>query len=146
MQLGDARDVAANLRAQTAEPLSCKGRGLCPSSNARRMAETVANLVDSVIPPLPLHQWINSVPKPLRRHLERGPQAASASLDTLLRAIASHLHQSSGASSPAGFGAVSFIHRFGASLKRRVHYHSRVIDDVFEPVEDAADAPEAVRL
>jgi hypothetical protein len=46
----------------------------------------------------------------------------------------------------ARFGAASFIHRFGASLNRHIHYHCCVIDGVFEPVEDAADVPEAVRL
>jgi hypothetical protein len=30
---------------------SCTGRGLCPSRNARRMAETAAHLVDHVFPP-----------------------------------------------------------------------------------------------
>jgi len=29
---------------------SCKGRGACPSCNAKRMAETAAHLVDHVIP------------------------------------------------------------------------------------------------
>ncbi len=42
---------------------SCKGRGLCPSCNVRRMAETAAHLVDHVIPPLPVRQWVLSVPK-----------------------------------------------------------------------------------
>lgn len=45
---------------------SCKGRGLCPSSNARRMTETAAHLVDHVFPPLPVRQWVLSVPKRLR--------------------------------------------------------------------------------
>ena len=36
---------------------SCKGRGVCPSCNARRMAETAAHLVDHVVPPLPVRQW-----------------------------------------------------------------------------------------
>ncbi len=33
---------------------SCKGRGVCPSCNARRMVETAAHLVDHVLPPLPV--------------------------------------------------------------------------------------------
>ena len=45
---------------------SRKGRGLCPSCNARRMAETAAHLVDHVIPPLPVRQRVRSVPKRLR--------------------------------------------------------------------------------
>jgi hypothetical protein len=36
---------------------SCKGRGICPSCNVRRMAETAARLVDHVFPPLPVRQW-----------------------------------------------------------------------------------------
>jgi hypothetical protein len=41
---------------------------------------------------------------------------------------------------------VSFIHRFGASLNRHVHYHCCVIDGVFEPIEEAGDDPQAVRF
>ena len=80
-------------------------------------------------------------------YLEREPRAVSAVLPIFLRVIEAHLHQASAAISPhAQLGAVSFIHRFGASLKRHVHYHCCVIDGVLEPVEDAADVPEAVRL
>ena len=46
--------------------LSCKGRGVCPSCNGRRMAQTAAHLVDHVIPPVPVRQWVISVPKRLR--------------------------------------------------------------------------------
>jgi hypothetical protein len=125
---------------------SCKGRGLCPSCNARRMAETAAHLVDHVIPPLPVRQWVLSVPKRLRWYLEREPRAISAVLHILLRVIEAHLRQGSGAGLHARFGAVSFIHRFGASLNRHVHYHCCVIDGVFEPAEEAGDDPQAVRF
>ena len=50
-------------------------RALCPSCNARRMAETAAHLVDRVFPPLPVRQWVLSVPKRLRYFLERDPLA-----------------------------------------------------------------------
>jgi hypothetical protein len=86
------------------------------------------------------------VPKRLRWYLEREPQAISAALHILLRVIEAHLCQASNAGSHARFGAVSFIHRFGASLNRHVHYHCRVIDGVFEPVEDAAAVPQSVRF
>ncbi|MEN8261812.1 MAG: transposase zinc-binding domain-containing protein [Pseudomonadota bacterium] len=36
---------------------SCKGRGICPSCNTRRMVETAAHLVDEVIPQVPVRQW-----------------------------------------------------------------------------------------
>ena len=54
----------------------------------------------------------------------------------LLRVIEAHLRQGSGAGAQASFRAVSFIHRFGASLNRDVHYHGCVIDGVFEPARD----------
>jgi hypothetical protein len=82
-------------------------------------------------------QWVLSVPKRLRSYLEREPEAVSAVLHILLRVIEAHLRRSNGASSHAGLGAVSFIHRFGASLNRHVHYHCCVIDGVFEPVPES---------
>jgi hypothetical protein len=45
---------------------SCKGRAVCPSCTTRRMAETAAHLVDHVFPPLPVRQWVLSLPKRLR--------------------------------------------------------------------------------
>lgn len=112
---------------------SCKGRGLCPSCTTRRMAETAAHLVDQVFPPLPVRQWVLAVPKRLRWYLEREPEALSAVLHIFLRVIERHLqHTSPGAAPGARFGAVSFVHRFGAALNRHVHFHCCVIDGVFE--------------
>ena len=45
---------------------SCKGRGVCPSCNTRRMVQTAAHLTDHVFPRLPVRQWVLSVPKPCR--------------------------------------------------------------------------------
>ena len=45
---------------------SCKRRGFCPSCGARRMTQSAANLVDHVIPPVPVRQWLLSFPIPLR--------------------------------------------------------------------------------
>jgi hypothetical protein len=50
-------------------PFSCKGRGVCPSCNARRMAEVAAHLTDHVLPHLALCQWVLSVPKRLRPYV-----------------------------------------------------------------------------
>ena len=41
---------------------SCKGRGFCPSCGGRRMSELAAQLVDHVIPHVPVRQW---TPHPL---------------------------------------------------------------------------------
>ncbi len=42
------------------DAFSCKGRGVCPSCNARRMAEVAAHLTDEVIPHLPVRQWVRA--------------------------------------------------------------------------------------
>jgi len=98
------------------------------------MAETAAHLVDQVFPPLPVRQWVLSVPKRLRYFLEREPGAVTAVLHIFLRVVEAHLRRSSpGASARARFGAVSFVHRFGAALNRHLHYHCCILDGAFEP-------------
>jgi hypothetical protein len=42
---------------------SCKGRDVCPSCNGRHMAQTAAHLADHDISPVPVRQWVISVPK-----------------------------------------------------------------------------------
>lgn len=55
-------------------------QGCRPAIYARRMAETAAHLVDHVFTPLPVRQWVLSVPKRLRYHLERDPAVLNAAL------------------------------------------------------------------
>jgi hypothetical protein len=114
---------------------SCKGRALCPSCNARHMAEVAAHLVDQVFPPLPVRQWVLSVPKRLRYFLQRDPEALGAVLHILLRVIEARLRERSGC--PGGrLGAVSFVQRFGSALNAHLHFHCCVIDGVFAVGED----------
>jgi hypothetical protein len=67
----------------------CKGRGVCPSCNGRHMAQTAAHLADHVIPPVPVRQWVISVPKRRRsRYRLRGfladrPRAVAALASTI---------------------------------------------------------------
>ena len=63
---GFARARCADCRHEFLVAFSCKGRGVCPSCNARRMVETAAHLTDNVLPALPVRQWVLSVPKRLR--------------------------------------------------------------------------------
>jgi len=44
----------------------CKGRGVCPSCNTRRMAEVAAHLTDRVLPWLPVRHRIDAVSFPHR--------------------------------------------------------------------------------
>ena len=59
---------------------SCKGRGVCPAGNPRRMVETAAHLADPVFPRLPVCQWVLSVPKRLRYHLQHDPTIETLAL------------------------------------------------------------------
>jgi hypothetical protein len=112
---------------------SCKCRGVCPSCTTRRMVETAAHLVDHVIPHLPVRQWVLSVPKRLRYHLERDPAVQNIALHILISTIERALRQHSpGASASSRLGAVVFIHRFGALLNPHLHYHCIVVDGVFD--------------
>jgi hypothetical protein len=119
---------------------SCKGRGACPSCNAKRMAETAAHLVDHVFPHVPVRQWVLSVPKRLRPFLHHRPRTASVVLHILLRALQATLREACPtAPRTASFGAVSFLHRFGSSLNPHFHYHICVVDGLFEKVEEESD-------
>jgi len=70
----------------------CKGRGVCPSCNGRRMAQTAAHLVDRVIPPVPVRQWVISVPKRLRCFLADRPSGRSPHEDLHRRDRAAALY------------------------------------------------------
>jgi len=125
---------------------SCKGRGVCPSCNGRHMAQTAAHLVDHVIPPVPVRQWVISVPKRLRGFLADRPAAVAAltrifieEIERLLGAVAG---VTSVACAPAAarprLGAISFLHRFGSALNHHVHLHVCATDGVFMPAAGGA--------
>ena len=98
------------------------------------MTETAAHLVDHVLPPLPVRQWVLAVPKRLRYFLERDAALQGATLRLFLRAVEQCLRgHSAGAGATARLGAVVFVHRFGATLNAHLHFHCVVIDGVFAP-------------
>ena len=127
---------------------SCKGRGVCPSCNTRRMVETAAHLCDHVYPRLPVRQWVLSVPKRLRYFMQRDGAVLNMVLRVFLRVIAQSLQgHCAGADqvdkAALHIGAVAFIHRFGSSLNGHVHFHVCAVDGVFEEVAGAGDVDAA---
>jgi hypothetical protein len=124
---------------------SCKGRGVCPSCNTRRMVETAAHLTDHVFPRLPVRQWVLSVPKRLRYFMQRDGAVLGMVLRIFLRVIAQTLQANSPGAANVDkaalhIGAIAFIHRFGSSLNEHVHFHVCAVDGVFEEVAGEGDA------
>jgi Transposase zinc-binding domain len=52
---------------------SCKRRGFCPACIGRRMSERAAHLVDTVLPRVPVRQWVLTVPPGLRYRMAHDP-------------------------------------------------------------------------
>ncbi|MEE9355602.1 MAG: transposase zinc-binding domain-containing protein [Methylococcaceae bacterium] len=111
---------------------SCKGRGICPSCNTRRMVETAAHLVDHVFPQVPVRQWVLSFPKRLRYFLARDADLLNRVLRIFLDSVEKALHSCCpNAPDNARLGAVTFVHRFGSALNGNIHFHCCVIDGLF---------------
>lgn len=111
---------------------SCKRRGFCPSCGARRMVESAALLVDEVLPPRPIRQWVLTVPFPLRFLFAAYPELMSRVLGIVTRAISAHLaHQAGLSRREAHTGAVTLIQRFGSALNLNIHFHMLFLDGVY---------------
>jgi hypothetical protein len=66
---------------------SCKRRGFCPSCGGWRMSELAAHLVDRVLPPVPIRQWVFTVPVPVRYQLTVDAGLTRAVLRVYLRTV-----------------------------------------------------------
>ena len=111
---------------------SCKRRGFCPSCGARRMTQTVAHLVDHVIPRVPARQWVLSLPIPLRLLLASQPQLLTPVLQVVQRVLTRHLLGQAGLKPDgADSDAVTLIPRFGSAANLNVHLHCLVLDGVY---------------
>ena len=110
------------------------------------MAQTAAHLADHVIPPVPVRQWVISVPKRLRGMLADRPAAVAAltkifldEIERLLCAAAGVTRDAATPHPPArGSAASPSCHRFGSALNHHVHLHACVTDGVFVPAADQA--------
>jgi hypothetical protein len=103
------------------------------------MVEVAAHLTDHVLPPLPVRQWVLSLPKRIRPFLPRDPRLAGDVLRVLLRAVCATLRRASpSAPGNAQLGAISFLHRFGSALNTHFHFHVVVLDGVFSEGDDGS--------
>lgn len=113
---------------------SCKRRGFCPSCIGRRMADFAANLVDRVVPSVPVRQWVLTVPHALRARMMFDPAITSAVLRELIAAVSSWLRRRArrlGVTGPVKTGAIAVIQRFNSAAAASPHFHTLFLDGVF---------------
>jgi hypothetical protein len=67
---------------------SCKGHGFCPNCGGRRMNACALNLLDHVLPDVPLRQFVVTVPFPLRFRLAFDGKLLSQVLRILIDTVA----------------------------------------------------------
>jgi ribosomal protein S27E len=121
---GFLRVVCGDCKHEKLVAFSCKRRGFCPSCGARRMAESIALLVDDVLKGYPIRQWVLSLPIPLRLLLARNPSELSKIMQIIHRAISTHIVNKAGfTNKQAKTGAVTLIQRFGSALNLNIHFH-----------------------
>ena len=118
-------------------PLSCKGRGVCPSCIARRMSDTAAHLVDRVLPHVPIRQWVLSLPVPLRYLLAWDTELGTEVIRIFVGCVVRRLQRVAKAElglrrcGDAHVGAVCVVQRWGGSANLNPHIHGLVTDGVF---------------
>jgi len=114
-------------------PFSCKGRGFCPSCGGRRMTERAADLVDGVLPHVPVRQWVLSLPHRLRYLLAWDHRLCRAVLGVFIRALLD-LYYRQARQRGVGHGhtgTLTVIQRFGGGLNLNIHFHTLALDGVF---------------
>jgi hypothetical protein len=84
----------------------------------QRIQGTVGySMADDTLPPVPIRQWVPSVPFPLRFLFAREPAVMSAVLGIVIRAVEARLVARAGYTrARAQTGAVTLIQRFGTHV------------------------------
>ena len=115
---------------------ACKGRGFCPSSLGRKMSATAANLVEHVLPKVPLRQWVLTVPFAWRSRLGfDGPLLGAVVrkfADAVLAFYRRRLGEANGVKGQSG--AVLVVQRTSGDLRLNPHVHAVLLDGVFHEV------------
>ncbi len=114
--------------------LSCRRRGFCPSCLGRRMSDFAAQLVNRVIPRVPVRQWVLTVPHGLRAKMMFDPALTSAVLREFIRAVSSWLRQRARRQGVVGAlktGAATAIQRFNSALGANPHFHTLFLDGAY---------------
>lgn len=122
-------------------PFSCKTRFTCSSCSGRRMNETVAHLMDHVVPNVPIRHWALTFPPPLRYLLAYDSEICTQVLNIFVGVV--FAWQRRMAKRELGLasirhaypGAITAIHRVGSALNLNLHLHTAFMDGVFVQAE-----------
>jgi hypothetical protein len=98
------------------------------------MSDFAAQLVDRVIPRVPIRQLVLTVPHGLRARMMFDPALTSAVLRELIRAISSWLRRRARRQGVVGAiktGAVTVIQRFNSALAANPHFHTLFLDGIY---------------
>ena len=132
---GFVRVACDDCRESRLVAFSCKRRGFCPSCLGRRMCDFAAHLRDHVMPRVPVRQWVLTVPVGLRFGMAFEPALAGVVLRAFVGVISRWLRRSAQARGIRGTlktGGVTVIQRFGSALNLNAHFHTLMIDGVYE--------------
>jgi len=102
------------------------------------MADTAAHLVDRVLPEAPVRQWVLSLPFSLRYRLAYDADLTGAVLRIFVRRVFASQRRRArlrGSVDNPLCGAVTFVQRFGGALNLNVHFHTLVLDGVYDARE-----------
>jgi hypothetical protein len=135
---GDLRGGFARFRCRACGferllPFSCKGRWFCPSCISRRAAERSAHLIDHVIPPVPVRQFVLSLPVQLRYVLAWRHELCLEVLGIFADALMEFYRELARKQGIEKLktGIISIIQRFGGSINLNIHFHLTALDGVF---------------
>ena len=98
------------------------------------MADTAAQLVERVLPEVPIRQWVLTLPYPLRYRCAYDSKLMSDVLRAFTRSLFSELRRrarNTWGERAEQCGAVTFIQRFGSALNLNVHFHTLALDGVY---------------
>ncbi|MBI3178738.1 MAG: transposase, partial [Deltaproteobacteria bacterium] len=116
---------------------ACKSRSFCPACAGRFMNETALFWVDSVIGPVPVRQWVLSLPHPLRYLVAYDKSLCTAVLGAFIRSVFGWLRRT--AKKELGLRSVHDAHPAAATVVQRAsshlalnpHFHTLAADGVY---------------
>ena len=118
---------------------SCKGRGFCPSCLGRKMSATAAHLIEDVLPPVDLRQWVLTVPFAWRKRLGYDGRLMSALTRIFVKTVLGFYRERGGGPPRGQSGAVVAVQRTSSDLKLNPHVHAVFLDGAYRDKGDELD-------